>query len=74
MIPACKIGVVFHVMRVKESSDKILEGEVERVRETKPDALAWCFPNETRQLKSPTHSGFVSPGVIMAMKIAWSAR
>jgi hypothetical protein len=70
-----KIGAVFYVMKIKATVDtineKMLKSEVERVRETKPDALAWCFPKATRLLESsrPENEGFVWPGVIMALKV-----
>ncbi len=69
-----KIGVVFYVMKVSADkiNEKMLKSEIERVRKTKPDALAWCFPKATRQLESdkPELAGFVWPGVIMALKKA----
>ncbi len=53
-------------------SEKMLKSEIERVGETKPGALAGCFPKATRMLESerPENRGFVWPGVIMALKIA----
>jgi hypothetical protein len=69
-----RIGVVFYTMRVRsyDTAESALRHEIERVREIKPDTLAWCFPKETRRLESekPEHTGFVWPGVIMALKEA----
>lgn len=43
-----------------------------RLAETKPDALAWCFPGITRDLRpaKKEHEGYVFPGVILALKVA----
>lgn len=69
-----KIGAVFYVMRVHQERvhEKTLIEEVERIRKTKPDALAWCFPAAVRNLQSerPEHKGYVWPGVIIALKVA----
>lgn len=71
---AQKIGAVFYVMRVHQEHvrEKTLLAEVERIRMTAPDVLAWCFPAKTRDLQSGKlqREGYVWPGVIMALKVA----
>jgi hypothetical protein len=71
---AQKIGVVFYTMKVPigEISEKVLKNEVERIRQIKVGALAWCFPKINRRLESemPEHEGFVWPGVVMALNSA----
>jgi hypothetical protein len=69
-----KIGVVFYVVKTNKThvAESILLKAVERVRDTNPRAIAWCFPAETRTLESEREErkDYVWPGVVMAMNVA----
>jgi hypothetical protein len=69
-----RVGLVFYVMKLKSTqvADEVLLNEVDRVRKTKPHALAWCFPGVNRQLVSDVgeNPGYVWPGLIMSFRTA----
>ena len=69
-----KVGLVFYVMKMRceDASEQSLKREINRVREVRSGAVAWCFPGPTRTLATDTkqYKGFVWPGVVMAMRIA----
>ena len=72
------IGAVFYVLRARQDdiTDAMLLECIERIRTTKPSAVAWCFPALTRHLRSdrPGQKKLAWPGVVLSLKVAPRAK
>jgi hypothetical protein len=68
------IGAVIYVLRARQDdiNDAMLLESLERIRTTRPSAVAWCFPALTRHLRSDRlgQKKLVWPGVVLSLKVA----
>ena len=61
-----------YVLRARpdDITDAMLLECIERIRTTRPSAVAWCFPAMTRHLKSdrPGQKKLVWPGAVLSVR------